>query len=192
MNRSGAVGNKKILVADQRIPSSTSFLSPRLFIRSSSVKNMQEQEAAMSPTSILEAKNNFSMKPAPSNGIADALIEEKSGRVLRGSQLKIQVSFSPIPIEFGIKTKESLLSAFSPSGGDFVRDRCSSPRIVPGSLPKCGMELSEDYTCVITRGANPRMIHIFEDYIVESSAADHRDEEVFCCKECSNEWIAES
>ncbi|CAI0400778.1 unnamed protein product [Linum tenue] len=30
------------------------------------------------------------------------------------------------------------------------------------------MELSEDYTCVISRGANPKTTHIFDNCVVEN------------------------
>jgi len=44
-------------------------------------------------------------------------------------------------------------------------------RILPGFsrvVSAIEMELSEDYTCVISHGPNPRTTHIFEDCIVES------------------------
>uniref|UniRef100_J3N2S3 FLZ-type domain-containing protein n=2 Tax=Oryza brachyantha TaxID=4533 RepID=J3N2S3_ORYBR len=33
------------------------------------------------------------------------------------------------------------------------------------------MEMSEDYTCVIARGPNPRTTHIFDNRVVRSSGA---------------------
>ncbi|KAJ0974099.1 hypothetical protein J5N97_016064 [Dioscorea zingiberensis] len=120
-------------------------------------------------------------------GIIDALTNEKlndksskqdSRMVLFGSQLKIQIpsihsnSISPTgsvesphsPIEFGIKTKDSQLALHSPSPfGSATPSRvfsnCFSPR---------DMELSEDYTCVISHGPNPKTTHIFDNCIVES------------------------
>ncbi|MQL95270.1 hypothetical protein Taro_027938 [Colocasia esculenta] len=127
-------------------------------------------------------------------GIVDALNDEDnqklpktdSRKVLFGSQLKIQIpSILPTsmsrtssvestnsPIEFGIKTRNSLLGSLSPGwrspmgSGNFPDG--SSPRVFPGSLSLSEMELSEDYTCVITHGPNPRTTHIFDNYIVES------------------------
>ncbi|KAL8520681.1 hypothetical protein ACS0TY_011287 [Phlomoides rotata] len=37
------------------------------------------------------------------------------------------------------------------------------------------MELSEDYTCVIIHGPNPKTTHIYDDCIVESSCVDNDD-----------------
>ncbi|CAA7404021.1 unnamed protein product [Spirodela intermedia] len=58
------------------------------------------------------------------------------------------------------------------SGNTLASESSSSPRVITGSISTAGMELSEDYTCVITHGPNPRMTHIFDDYIVESSCDD--------------------
>lgn len=100
--------------------------------------------------------------------------------VLFGSQLKIQIPSvksnscsstgsveSPrTPIEFGIKNKNSQLALHSPAGL-----RCeiqhSSPRIFTGCLSPREMELSEDYTCVISYGPNPKKTHIFDNCVVE-------------------------
>ncbi|CAL9077113.1 unnamed protein product [Musa acuminata var. zebrina] len=120
-------------------------------------------------------------------GIIDALNGEKSVAIspkaqsrmlLLGSQLKIQIpslcsgSMSPVgsPIEFGLKNRDSQLALLSPAPA-------SSPRVFTGSIPMSEMELSEDYTCVISHGPNPRTTHIFDNCVVErcgdgSSAAD--------------------
>jgi len=44
----------------------------------------------------------------------------------------------------------------------------NSPRVFAGCLSASEMELSEDYTCVITHGPVPRTTHIFDNCIVES------------------------
>ncbi|KAH7653261.1 Zf-FLZ domain-containing protein [Dioscorea alata] len=116
-------------------------------------------------------------------GIIDALTNEKandksskqdSRMVLFGSQLKIQVPYinsGPIsptcsvespnsPIEFGIKTKDSQLALYSPPP--------ATPRIFSGCFSPRDMELSEDYTCIISHGPNPKTTHIFDNCIVES------------------------
>ncbi|RRT78477.1 hypothetical protein B296_00009988 [Ensete ventricosum] len=120
-------------------------------------------------------------------GIIDALNGEKSVTIspkaqsrmlLLGSHLKIQIpslcpgSMSPVgsPIEFGLKNRDSQLALLSPAPA-------SSPRVFTGSIPMSEMELSEDYTCVISHGPNPRTTHIFDNCVVErcgdgSSAAD--------------------
>lgn len=131
-------------------------------------------------------------------GLVDALNTEKidkqaskpeSRMVLFGSQLKIQIppiqssSISPSgsvesprsPIEFGIKTKNSQLALYSPArrspmgSTNMEADMLtSSPCLFTGCLSPSEMELSEDYTCVISHGPNPRTTHIFDNCIVES------------------------
>ncbi|XP_072991628.1 FCS-Like Zinc finger 8-like [Typha latifolia] len=131
-------------------------------------------------------------------GLVDALSNDKSDTrtwkpesrmVLFGSQLKIQippVRSNPIsptgslesrhsPIEFGIKNKSSQLAFYSPARrspmGSTNLDTdmlSSSPQHFTGCLSPREMELSEDYTCVISHGPNPRTTHIFDNCIVES------------------------
>ncbi|KAL0906976.1 hypothetical protein M5K25_025511 [Dendrobium thyrsiflorum] len=123
-------------------------------------------------------------------GIVDALTKEKSEKktvnqssrmVLFGSQLKIQIpsvqsnSISPTgsvesphtPIEFGIKNKNFQLALHSPVSlvGEV---RPPSPRLFTGSLSPRELKLSEDYTCVISYGPNPKKTHIFDNCILES------------------------
>ncbi|KAK8933831.1 hypothetical protein KSP39_PZI015399 [Platanthera zijinensis] len=95
--------------------------------------------------------------------------------VLLGSRLKIKIpslqsnSSCPAgsvesprtPIEFGIKNKNSKLALHSPAG--------LNPKLFTGSISPREMELSEDYTCVISYGPNPKKTHIFDNYVVESS-----------------------
>ncbi|KAL0921636.1 hypothetical protein M5K25_008729 [Dendrobium thyrsiflorum] len=123
-------------------------------------------------------------------GLVDSLTKEtfekkalnqSSRMVLFGSQLKIQIpsvkSYScsstgsvespRTPIEFGIKNKNSQLALHSPAGLR-CETKPSSPRIFTGCLSPREMELSEDYTCVISYGPNPKKTHIFDNYIVES------------------------
>ncbi|WCJ23804.1 hypothetical protein M5689_005808 [Euphorbia peplus] len=110
---------------------------------------------------------------------------ESRTMVLFGSQLKIQVPpYSPSespksPADFGIKTRNSQLGSSSSS----VLSHSHS--LSPGKKPGCGspcsgmdtrvgclsaieMELSEDYTCVISYGPNPKTTHIFDDCVIES------------------------
>ncbi|KAF9677613.1 hypothetical protein SADUNF_Sadunf08G0125800 [Salix dunnii] len=121
-----------------------------------------------------------------------SLSKPESRTVLFGSQLKIQIppfppSFlSPAdqspksPGDFGIKTRNSQLgsfsSGFSPSpvkkslfgSANSGTETPNSPRVFAGCLSASEMELSEDYTCVITHGPVPRTTHIFDNCIVES------------------------
>lgn len=101
--------------------------------------------------------------------------------VLVGSQLKIQIpSMQPtsvstagradspgLPIEFGVKNKNSQLALLSPAPRSPMS--CS----VDMWPPSTDMELSEDYTCVIAHGPNPRTTHIFDNCIVESCSTGH-------------------
>ncbi|KAK1297184.1 hypothetical protein QJS10_CPB15g02061 [Acorus calamus] len=169
------------------------FTSPRLFVGFSS-KPFSDTESVMSPTSTLDTKpfsttiipttnttttfhesKHFWPIKSDSRGITDALPDEPndtkpSKMVLFGSQLKLQIPLiSPTgsldspqsPIQFGVKTRNSqlgLLSSYS------VLDVVASPPPVFTS----DMELSEDYTCVISRGPNPKTTHIFDNCIIES------------------------
>ena len=118
--------------------------------------------------------------------------------VLFGSQLKIQIpplrpsvaESVKSPAVFGIKTKNSLfvssnsglensnsqLGFVSPSSEkkppfgseNSAHENPNSPLVFAASLSASEMELSEDYTCVILHGPNPRTTHIFDNCIVES------------------------
>ncbi|XP_042467542.1 FCS-Like Zinc finger 8-like [Zingiber officinale] len=119
--------------------------------------------------------------------IIDALNEEKSTkafpnsesrRVVFGSLLKVQIpslcpgSMSPVgsPIEFGVKNKESQLALLSPAQSSLGLEMTTSSacRVFARSISMSEMELSEDYTCVISHGPNPRTTHIFDNCVVES------------------------
>ncbi|XVE77805.1 hypothetical protein DITRI_Ditri13aG0091900 [Diplodiscus trichospermus] len=102
----------------------------------------------------------------------------KNKMVLFGTELRVQIpqlppslvspTISPkSPTDFGIKTKNSHLSAAfgSPTSGIHVQ---GAPRVIPGCLLVTEMELSEDYTCVISHGPNPKTTHIFDNCVVES------------------------
>ncbi|KAJ0034953.1 hypothetical protein Pint_24792 [Pistacia integerrima] len=130
-------------------------------------------------------------------GIVDVLEDVKSDSkeskpesrmVLFGSQLKIQIpplvpspQDSPMsPAEFGIKTRNSQLSSISSvlsptpakkstfGSVNSGLETPNSPQVFTGCLSATEMELSEDYTCVISHGPNPRTTHIFDNCIVES------------------------
>ncbi|WOK99181.1 protein MARD1-like isoform X1 [Canna indica] len=111
--------------------------------------------------------------------------------VVFGSQLKIQVPSPPTesgsilnttyeeslnsPIEFAMEATNSQLALYSPtqrSPGLAMLN--SSPRVLTGCLPPSKMEQSEDYTCVILHGPNPKTTHIYDNCIIES-----------CSNECS-------
>ncbi|XP_047333735.1 FCS-Like Zinc finger 8-like [Impatiens glandulifera] len=114
--------------------------------------------------------------------IVDTLKDDKSTpnfskpdnrMVLFGSQLKIQIPplYSPSvfqsPTDFGIKTRNTQLGPKSPSAATTRRSGSRSP---PANLSASEMELSEDYTRVISYGPNPKTTHIFDDCIVETES----------------------
>ncbi|KAJ4750360.1 hypothetical protein LUZ62_084765 [Rhynchospora pubera] len=153
--------------------SPTSTLEPRPF---SKITNPTWAHAASPSTIARETKNN---NPKPIGlGLIDALKDEEmdgnssscqdSRMVLFGSKLKIQVPpLSPTGyhIEFGIKNKSSQLALCSPI------DR--TPIGSNGCLSLRDLELlSEDYTCIISHGPNPRTTHIFDNRVVESPGTE--------------------
>ncbi|XP_068649985.1 FCS-Like Zinc finger 8-like [Aristolochia californica] len=136
-------------------------------------------------------------------GIIEALDESHdkkfskrdSRMVLFGSHFKIQIpAISPTeslesPRDFGIKTSNSLSSSFSPRFSSSSGQKTptgsgdgalSSPRIFTGSLSVSEMELSEDYTCVISHGPNPKTTHIFDNCIVETCVGCRKSETEKC------------
>ncbi|KAM0951873.1 putative Zf-FLZ domain, FCS-Like Zinc finger 8/MARD1 [Dioscorea sansibarensis] len=180
--------------------------------RSRSVEN----ETSCSITA--ESKVFFAEKPV-GLGIADAALKGDTGLVFFASKLKIQIP-SPAnsvteeshlsPFEFGIKTRNSNLSLFSPCGNNNDNNYNKSPdQLFLRCLSAKDIDqLSEDYTCVISHGPNPKTIHIFDDCVFENFGdsfslscfackkslcldKDHsliyRGEKVFCCHECCNQ-----
>ncbi|RLN17233.1 uncharacterized protein C2845_PM02G03280 [Panicum miliaceum] len=119
--------------------------------------------------------------PEPAGvGLADVLRDHGDaklggGKVVFGSQLRIQVpsgravELVSSPIEFGAKNRDAQLAVLSPARR-FLPEVVSSPsaRVFAGAVAPGEMAMSEDYTCVISRGPNPRTRHIFDDCIVES------------------------
>ncbi|XP_077232376.1 FCS-Like Zinc finger 8-like [Tasmannia lanceolata] len=126
------------------------------------------------------------------DGNKDNKLSKPEGRmVLFGSQLKIQIpplprsSISPTPspqssLDFGSNTLNSLSGSLShdlsPSSAkktllgstDFGCQMAISPQVFTGCLSASEIELSEDYTCVISHGPNPKTTHIFDNVIIES------------------------
>ncbi|KAL0911029.1 hypothetical protein M5K25_019132 [Dendrobium thyrsiflorum] len=121
--------------------------------------------------------------------ILEAICSEKADEklVLFGSQLKVQILSinrnsssrnllveSPHPpIEFGIKNKNSQLAMalLSPGGrrsplASTIPSMDSSPHGL--HLSPSEIELSEDYTCVISHGPQQKTTHIFDNFIIES------------------------
>ncbi|WOL07965.1 hypothetical protein Cni_G16716 [Canna indica] len=146
----------------------------------------QKKPAFGSPTAKQHPWTNGESK-AIGLGIIDALNEEKSDKissqstsrmVLLGSQLKIQIpplcpsSVSPVgsPIEIGINNRDHQPVLLSPAWRSLGLEMpASSPRVFAGSISMSEMELSEDYTCVISHGPNPKTTHIFDNCIMENT-----------------------
>ncbi|KAF7837313.1 protein MARD1 [Senna tora] len=105
-------------------------------------------------------------------GLIDSLLDDnKSGdlkskpekrMVVLGSQLKLKIPplLPPLSLqsssESQIKTKDSMESA----------------PVLKSHLSASEMELSEDYTRVISHGPNPKTVHIFDGCIINSSCFD--------------------
>lgn len=177
----------------QKPTSSSFFSSPRLFTNLTS-KGFHETETIMSPTSILDTNKPFSAfrnpfwsetnsPRTPSTepkrywdkldskgvglGLVDSLIDDSENQklaskpetrmVLLGSQLKIQIP----PISSSEPPECPRKSATS-----------NSPGVVAGCLSASEIELSEEYTRVISRGPNPRTTHIFDNCVIESTCFD--------------------
>ncbi|KAG8091647.1 hypothetical protein GUJ93_ZPchr0012g21449 [Zizania palustris] len=97
--------------------------------------------------------------------VEDSPGDAKAAAVLTvtGQKLRVQTNcYAPCSpyMEFGVKSGRA-----AAAHGDHLMPyasprRCLSPR---------EMEMSEDYTCVIARGPNPRTTHIFDNHVVESS-----------------------
>ncbi|ONK60476.1 uncharacterized protein A4U43_C08F18890 [Asparagus officinalis] len=167
------------------------FTSQKLFM-GFSPKGLSDSEISISPTSTLETKHYLSKtdvdRKTPPSGLAlvdilsnDSNNNNASGEnklfVFGSSQLKVRIpsvqskSVASPPqspsIEFGVKTKDSQLALRSPSLGCGAGP-CSP--LAPELL--IDMELSEEYTCVISHGPNPKTTHIFDNFIVESCDGD--------------------
>lgn len=178
----------------------SSFLSsPKLFTNFTS-KVLCETEAMLSPTSILDSKPFYGLKnpfwsetnsprtpvgehkrywdKLDSKGLVDALVDDnkpgemtsksQSRMILFGSQLKIQNP--PLPHATLSPSSQSPNSAFVCTNSDLEPSK--SPRVFTGCLSAREMELSEDYTRVISHGPNPTTTHIFDNCIVENGCFD--------------------
>ncbi|XP_048531761.1 protein MARD1-like [Triticum urartu] len=137
---------------------------------------------AMSPTSVLDASAAFG-SPGPAvdsggakrrpwcdgcagpHGLADVLDcaheAQRRKNVLRGAvraQAPALVRSSSLDrrVEFGVKNKSSWLPLRAARAATEAEEDGPS---------------SEDYTCVISRGPNPRTVHIFGDRVVEGDRA---------------------
>ncbi|CAI0465918.1 unnamed protein product [Linum tenue] len=157
--------------------------------RSQYWENLDSPKIGLGLVDVLFSDQN---KKSPPN--SSTKLPADSRMVLFGSQLKIQIPSSLLslppsspaagssprsPADFGIKTRNSQLgSSFSSSGLSpspvlkstmFGSDNSGLDASPPPRVFTAGeMELSEDYTCVISHGPIPKTTHIFDDCIVDA------------------------
>ncbi|KAF8775665.1 hypothetical protein HU200_004447 [Digitaria exilis] len=144
---------------------------------------------SMSPTSVLDAASfrsgggsdavgNSKRRPWRDNalhGLAGALDcndqqqQQQEGIVLAATSPSLLIRSCSLDrrVEFGVKNKSSWLPLRACSG----REDASSPALAAED-PWEMEPSSEDYTCVISRGPNPRTVHIFGDRVVEADDAE--------------------
>ncbi|GAB2294831.1 hypothetical protein Dimus_029024 [Dionaea muscipula] len=177
----------KIVSENDPVMSPTSILDSKPF---SALKGpyWSESNSPKSPTEASSDSNKRHCYKYDSRGLGLAIVDEKldpnltkqqSRMVLFGSQLKIHIPVTSFPVEstkspveFGIKTKNSQLGYIpSPHGKKCSFESPGTPystQVLQGCLSVSDMELSEDYTCIISRGPVPKTTHIFDNCIVES------------------------
>ena len=165
---------------------SSFFNSPRLFTSFTS-KVLHETEAVMSPTSILDSKPFSAFKnpfwseansptttvgehkrfwdKLDSKGLVDALVDDTHAETSsKFSQSRM--------VLFGSQLRNPQLGKSAFGSANSALETCNPPRVFTRCLSVSEMELSEDYTRVISHGPNPRTTHIFDNCIVESSCFD--------------------
>lgn len=138
-------------------------------------------ETNNSNNNIINNNNNINNTNNSETSNTTTFKQQKRKLVVFGCQLKIQVPplppssvfpcFSPeSPREFGIKTPKNNLWPFGNKDSQVHPEEFPTNKMIPGNdnLSLSDMELSEDYTCVISHGPNPKTTHIFGNCIVES------------------------
>ncbi|KAK6937553.1 Zf-FLZ domain [Dillenia turbinata] len=163
-------------------PEAETLMSPKSLILDTRAFSVLEnpfcdsKNISKSPKTFSENKRSWEDQ-LESKGIALALVDvlndgkndnnvakQGSKTVLFGSKLKLQIPSLKSPTDFGIKTPRSQVGFFQEFGGGCVNCETPTKRRVSASE----LELSEDYTCVILHGPNPRTTHIYDDCIVEN------------------------
>ncbi|KAL4572034.1 hypothetical protein LXL04_018802 [Taraxacum kok-saghyz] len=159
--------------------SPTSVLDTKQFFTTFKSNPFQFKQNPVKPRKISEEIKNPFEKFECENGIALALLQENpndtiqkpnsiSRKVLIQSTLRIQIpSHSEDPCDFGIKTRNLQFS------GGVTSNEPGSPRPSIDALSLSEMELSEEYTKVISYGSNPKITHIYDNCVVESCCDTH-------------------
>jgi hypothetical protein len=172
----GSGGGKSALFASPRLSHSSSLPAGSVFGKGPA----EPSEAAafsISPTSVLDAAAPFADVAGGSrrpwreglHGLADAL---ECGRDEQPQPSLVRSCSLDRRVEFGVKDKSSWLP-LSGGGREVVAaSPAAAASLEPGGeTTEVVMEpSSEDYTCVICRGPNPRTVHIFGDRVVEDGA----------------------
>ncbi|XP_078428069.1 FCS-Like Zinc finger 10 [Wolffia australiana] len=138
-------------------------------------KNTGDSEASGSPKSPLDCRLRSPGSPIwNGDKVGLSLINERecrSSRIVFGSYGSRRAIFISSPKSHGpAVSSKSLPNDFAVSFRSRIERGLSAPRSI---------DRSEDYTCIISRGPNPRTTHIFGDRIIE---ADDFLSVCFCCK----------
>ncbi|CAN6297805.1 unnamed protein product [Urochloa humidicola] len=177
----------RALFATPRLLHSASLPAGTVFSKSPGPPDAEPETAfSTSPTSVLDAAASFGSGPDAAaagsgskrrpwrdsalHGLADALDcgDQPERIVLAATSPSVLARSCSLDrrVEFGVKNKSSWLPLRAGSG----RNEAAPP--APEGDPWEMEPSSEDYTCVISRGPNPRTVHIFGDRVVEADAAD--------------------
>lgn len=144
--------NSTLFGTDHVLKSPTSILDTRL-LSPYGFKNPFFHDK--NTTQIIPNKTSWDKKDSRGIGVAlfENSFEPNKGNVLFGTQLKVKIPFECQPC----------------SGGDYFGTKTKDSPNIGLIMSLSEMELSEEYTCVISHGANPRTTHIFNNYIVEEN-----------------------
>ncbi|NP_001144195.2 uncharacterized protein LOC100277055 [Zea mays] len=178
----------RALFASPRLLHSSSLPAGTVAFAKSPAPDAEPQTAfSMSPTSVLDAAAAFvpgtdgagkrrpPWRARDNNGLADAL-DCSDHHHQQQQQERIVLAATPSScslarscsldrrVEFGVKNRSSWLPL---RGREATAPAPADPWEIEPS--------SEDYTCVISRGPNPRTVHIFGDRVVEGGAGAGAD-----------------
>lgn len=143
-------------------------------------QNMSKSQKSSSSTT---ENKQYDEKIIDSKGICVALFDSPNDDKIQENsnftkpKLKIQIPTFPVsgisptqspksPADFGIKTRNRNLSPFGGLNSCVQATDC--PNISTGGLSLSEMELSEDYTCVISHGPNPKTTRIYDNCVLEN------------------------
>ncbi|WVZ69048.1 hypothetical protein U9M48_017899 [Paspalum notatum var. saurae] len=147
----------------QRSAAAGLFRVPGLFVRLSSSSSkggggVGDPDSVWSPTSPLDFKNLRSSPPRVGLGLVDALTADETGALRPGGRSSFLDSIRPF-LDLALpKSKTAASSAAGVAPAATTLDE--------GVMSDYDAD-SEEYTCVIARGANPRTTHILAGGTVE-------------------------